>query len=167
MSRRSSRKSAIPSYTETSDNDVENAAPELITKPSPRKRASKKELAEKAPVDTKAEEKESVKVKATPRKRKGDTEEVEAEVGVAKKGKAGAKRKVKEEEGDVVEEEGETKVTKKRKTKEEKEKEAMPLAARTVVAGLKRKMFIGAHISAAGGTSPHLSYTRHLSQTLT
>ena len=41
------------------------------------------------------------------------------------------------------------KTKRKRKTKEEKAKEAMPLAARTQ--GLR--MFIGAHVSGAGGTS--------------
>ena len=40
-----------------------------------------------------------------------------------------------------------TPVKRKRKTKEEKEQEAMPLAART--SGLR--MFIGAHVSGAGG----------------
>ena len=65
----------------------------------------------------------------------------------------GKKRKIKvEEEVDVqqyTKENGsEKKVKRKRKTKEEKEAEAMPLAART--AG--HKLFIGAHVSAAGGT---------------
>ncbi|ROV99952.1 hypothetical protein VMCG_06261 [Cytospora schulzeri] len=40
---------------------------------------------------------------------------------------------------------------KKRKTKKEKEDEAMPLAERTVVSSLKRAMYIGAHVSGAGG----------------
>ncbi len=45
---------------------------------------------------------------------------------------------------------GERKVKRgKRKTKEEKEAEAMPLAARTV----GHKLFIGAHVSSAGGQS--------------
>lgn len=43
----------------------------------------------------------------------------------------------------------EEKVVRKRKTKEEKEAEAMPLAARTV----GHKLFIGAHVSSAGGQS--------------
>ena len=39
------------------------------------------------------------------------------------------------------------KVRRKRKTKEEKEAEAMPIAARSIGA----KLFVGAHVSAAGG----------------
>lgn len=40
---------------------------------------------------------------------------------------------------------------KKRKTKAEKEEENMPLAARTVISSMKRAMYIGAHVSGAGG----------------
>lgn len=69
----------------------------------------------------------------------------------AKPAKKSVKKKAKvtsESEGEVeVEEKVEQKVKKKRKTKEEKEAEAMPLAARTVA----HKLFIGAHVSAAGG----------------
>lgn len=64
----------------------------------------------------------------------------------------GKKRKVKVEEEVKVEngeedEGGDKKIKRKRKTKEEKEAEAMPLAARTV----GHKLFIGAHVSSAGG----------------
>lgn len=55
-----------------------------------------------------------------------------------------------EEEEDRVGEEGSPKKLKrKRKTKEEKEAEAMPLAARTT----SLRMYIGAHVSGAKGTS--------------
>ncbi|KAH8735397.1 xylose isomerase-like protein [Ilyonectria robusta] len=43
-----------------------------------------------------------------------------------------------------------TKATKKRKTKA-KDEDAMPLADRTAVPSLKKAMYIGAHVSAAGG----------------
>lgn len=57
---------------------------------------------------------------------------------------------VKKEEADEKEELAEEKpVKKKRKTKEEKEAEAMPLSARTI----GHKLFIGAHVSSAGGQS--------------
>lgn len=46
-------------------------------------------------------------------------------------------------------------VAKKRKTKAAKEDEKMPLAARTVIASMKRAMYIGAHVSGAGGLPPH------------
>lgn len=59
------------------------------------------------------------------------------------------KKAVKQE---ATEEDGDNTATakpakKKRKTKEEKEAEAMPLAARTI----GHKLFIGAHVSSAGG----------------
>ena len=41
---------------------------------------------------------------------------------------------------------------KKRKTKgKDKDEDAMPLAERTAIAALKKPMYIGAHVSAAGG----------------
>jgi AP endonuclease-1 len=49
------------------------------------------------------------------------------------------------------------KIKKRRKTKEEKEAEAMPLATRTSVQTLKRAMYIGAHVSGAGGKSFHVA----------
>jgi hypothetical protein len=98
--------------------------------------------------------------KPTPKKRqaKGKVvkkEEVEEEEEPAKalsKGRAHKKPEVKKEE--AFEEEGNAKATKKpvqkkRKTKEEKEAEAMPLSARTI----GHKLFIGAHVSSAGGQS--------------
>jgi AP endonuclease-1 len=63
--------------------------------------------------------------------------------------KALAKRKVKIEDNDDDTEE--KKAPKKRKTKEEKEAEAMPLAARALIGSLKQAMYIGAHVSGAGG----------------
>lgn len=155
MSRRSSRRSAFQSYTEPSDHDIDAGGPESISKPSLRKRGPKAEL-EKVSVSIETDEKEGGKGKGPPRKRNDKIEEVEAEVKAPTKS---TKRKVTVEEGDVGGE-VEKKVAKKRKSKEDKEKEAMPLAVRTVVTGLKRKMYIGAHISAAGGTSPLVLYTQ-------
>lgn len=85
-------------------------------------------------------------------------EEAEEEEELAKplpKGRARKKAEVKEEE--PFKEESNAKavekpVKKKRKTKEEKEAEAMPLSARTV----GHKLFIGAHVSSAGGQSFHI-----------
>ena len=67
---------------------------------------------------------------------------------------------VKKEEAEEAEELAEEKpVKKKRKTKEEKEAEAMPLSARTI----GHKLFIGAHVSSAGGQSFHIkSHSRDL-----
>ncbi|KAH0292603.1 AP endonuclease, partial [Aureobasidium sp. EXF-3399] len=50
------------------------------------------------------------------------------------------------------------KVVRKRKTKEEKEAEEMPLAARTV----GHKLFIGAHVSAAGGVPNAVQNAVHI-----
>ena len=68
--------------------------------------------------------------------------------------KKGRRRKITKyevkEEKEEIDENGEVvkkKTKQKRKTKEEKEAEAMPLAARTV----GHKLFIGAHVSSAGG----------------
>ena len=54
-----------------------------------------------------------------------------------------------EEEDGAIEEGTGKKVKRKRKTKEEKEAEAMPLAARTA----SLRMYIGAHVSSAKGSS--------------
>ncbi|MBE3043674.1 hypothetical protein IMZ48_14110 [Candidatus Bathyarchaeota archaeon] len=66
-----------------------------------------------------------------------------------------SKRKVKEED----ESESEEAKPKKRKTapakgKAKKEEDMTPLAARTAVASLKKAMYIGAHVSGAGGMAP-------------
>jgi AP endonuclease-1 len=65
--------------------------------------------------------------------------------------KAPGKRKAKIEEDDS--DRDDKKTPKKRKTKEEKEAEAMPLAARTPVSTLKKAIYVGAHVSGAGGES--------------
>ncbi|KAF2834869.1 AP endonuclease [Patellaria atrata CBS 101060] len=91
-------------------------------------------------------------------------EEVELKA-VKAKTKGGLKKTTKfevEETEEVVEEEGDKvkvkKVTRKRKTKEEKEAEAMPLAARTVGSNL----YIGAHVSSAGGVHNTIINALHI-----
>jgi AP endonuclease-1 len=69
---------------------------------------------------------------------------------------ANTKRKVKVDE-ENIQDIDEKKVTKKRKTKEDKEAESMPLAARTSISTLKKAMYIGAHVSAAGGEFPFMT----------
>lgn len=172
MSRRTSRKvSNIVSYNE--NDDIESAATEVPIKPlkSPKK-VRKGVVEEQVSINDlrtnttssntgkhlSVEETETVvKIKKSPGKPKVKAEPVESvaikEVDVngrspVKSGKN--KRKIKAEEG-VNEETEDKKSTKKRKTKEEKGAEAMPLAARTAIQALKRPMYIGAHISAAGG----------------
>ncbi|KAK5168615.1 DNA-(apurinic or apyrimidinic site) lyase [Saxophila tyrrhenica] len=105
------------------------------------------------------------------KKRKRKTKETKNEEPVHEDVKAptkrGKRRKVeeKEEEEEVVagaeEQNGgvvEKKVKRKRKTKEEKEAEAMPLAARTV----GHKLYIGAHVSSAGGVHNSVVNSVHI-----
>ncbi|KAI9646484.1 DNA-(apurinic or apyrimidinic site) lyase [Ciborinia camelliae] len=84
---------------------------------------------------------------------KGTKADVVREKATAVTKKAPVKRKLKEE--DEEEEDGgtvsEKKVTKKRKTKEEKDAETMPVVERTLVSALKKAVYIGAHVSGAGG----------------
>jgi AP endonuclease-1 len=51
---------------------------------------------------------------------------------------------------------------KKRKTTKKDAEDTMPLAARTAVASLKRAMYIGAHISAAGGVQNSVQNATHI-----
>jgi AP endonuclease-1 len=55
---------------------------------------------------------------------------------------------------------------KKRKTKAKDEDNAMPLAERTAVSSLKKAMYIGAHVSAAGGSPSPISPISHESNLL-
>ncbi|KAK4498032.1 hypothetical protein PRZ48_010688 [Zasmidium cellare] len=93
---------------------------------------------------------------------KTETEEQEEVVGGATKTPPKRGKKVKEEvEEATVEQDDEDKVVKtkrKRKTKEEKEAEMAPLAARTV----GHKLFIGAHVSAAGGVHNAVVNSTHI-----
>jgi AP endonuclease-1 len=116
-----------------------------IQKPSPAK--SKKKV--KAALESDEEIIETPKRKINSVKAK-----VTVEKEAPKPKKALAKRKAKT--GDDADEDAdadENKSKKKRKTKEEKEAEAMPIAARTAIATLKKAMHIGAHVSGAGGMS--------------
>jgi AP endonuclease-1 len=113
-------------------------------------------------------------VKATTKKRvKRQVEEAEEIIGNGTSATPSRKIRVKKE----VEEDEEVqdtqviadgsevavkKVQRKRKTKEEKEAEAMPLAARTAVNTLKKAMYLGAHISAAGGVHNSITNAVHI-----
>jgi AP endonuclease-1 len=99
--------------------------------------------------------KADVKDKPTKAKTTAKIEE-DAVEGSPKAKRKTAKKAVKDESGD--EGEKKEKVTKKRKTKEEKEAEAMPIAARTV----GHKLFIGAHVSSAGGVQNSVGNSVHI-----
>ncbi|OAA64062.1 DNA-(apurinic or apyrimidinic site) lyase [Cordyceps fumosorosea ARSEF 2679] len=52
--------------------------------------------------------------------------------------------------------------TKKRKTTKTNDQDAMPLADRTAVSSLKKAMYIGAHVSAAGGVNNSITNAVHI-----
>lgn len=92
------------------------------------------------------------KIKPEPEEEESTFSSEEAPRPTPKKRQTKAKV-VKKEEAKEEEELAKKKpAKKKRKTKEEKEAEAMPLSARTV----GHKLFIGAHVSSAGGQSLHM-----------
>lgn len=62
-----------------------------------------------------------------------------------------ATKAVVEEEQETAVTEEEAKPTKKRRTTKNKVEDTTPLAERTVVSSLKKSMYIGAHVSSAGG----------------
>ncbi|OJD29053.1 ap endonuclease 1 [Diplodia corticola] len=74
------------------------------------------------------------------------------------KAEAEAEEEVKGEEQDEEDGAAAKKTTRKRKTKEEKEAEMLPLAARTVGS----KLFVGAHVSAAGGVQNAVTNSVHV-----
>lgn len=107
--------------------------------------------------DTKAEDKSTSTVKTVVSKKNLRTlnntsqtvgDHVATEDSSVKSEKPRKKRKVESEE---IHSGTKDKAVKKRKTKEERDSEAMPLATRTSMQSLKRTMYIGAHVSSAGG----------------
>ncbi|KAI1428316.1 xylose isomerase-like protein [Xylaria sp. FL1777] len=91
------------------------------------------------------------------------TSEEEAEAKPVKKRKAIAKAKV--EDDDSAAEEPKAASPKKRRTAKAKAKPedaAMPLAERTAIASLKKAMYIGAHVSSAGGVHNSITNAVHI-----
>lgn len=69
----------------------------------------------------------------------------------ASKKSAPGKRKLDSAEENGAESTATKGAAKKRKTGKTKEEDAMPIAERTAISALKKPMYIGAHVSAAGG----------------
>ncbi|RYP17232.1 hypothetical protein DL765_004617 [Monosporascus sp. GIB2] len=74
---------------------------------------------------------------------------------------------VEEEHGTAIVEKGaaaaeEAKPKKKRKSAKGKAEEAIPLAKRTAVSSLKKSMYIGAHVSSAGGVHNSITNAVHI-----
>jgi AP endonuclease-1 len=105
---------------------------EEAPKPTPKKRQTKAKVVKKE-----GSEGEEEPAKPVPKGRARKKPEAKAEEESKTENNAGAVDKP---------------ATKKRKTKEEKEAEAMPLSARTI----GHKLFIGAHVSSAGGQSSYI-----------
>lgn len=88
-------------------------------------------------VETSTESKAAVKASASKRKVEEDAYESEQDDAKAKKRKTGSTGKGKTGKG----------------TTKKKDEDMRPLVARTVVESLKKAMYIGAHVSSAGGMS--------------
>jgi AP endonuclease-1 len=175
MSRRSSRKlNSVLSYTEV-DEVPKSEAAEKFEKRSPNKKVCKVfnkeqvEIASESVTSAKrtdiaenigcaVEAVTVVKAETSTKNRRVKIEADTSDGDSQNKAKVKAKRKA---EVDEVEQEVDVKKVKKRKTKEEKAAEAMPLAARTPIQTLKKAMYIGAHVSGAGGKYFHPTH-QHL-----
>lgn len=144
------RKTARRSVKDTPKGEAPGEASASTRKNIARSRAIKAEEKEAVPVGEEA-------LEATPKKnqrklRAIKQEQMESEEEDTKPAPKGRAKKKADTKPTPEKADGETKTVekpakKKRKTKEEKEAEAMPLAARTV----GHKLFIGAHVSSAGG----------------
>ncbi|EON97918.1 putative dna-(apurinic or apyrimidinic site) lyase 1 protein [Phaeoacremonium minimum UCRPA7] len=131
-----------------------------MARQSPRKSLSKQVIVEK------------VKVEPAPSPKKGNSVLAKTKVAVTKakvqiqKTAAGRKRKAAEAEDHECDSHGEEDEDvkpkapapkKQRKSKAAKEEDMAPLASRTAVTSLKRAMYIGAHVSGAGGVQNAVS----------
>ena len=132
----------------------------MMARQSPRKSLSKQVIVEK------------VKVEPAPSPKKGNSVLAKTKVAVTKakvqiqKTAAGRKRKAAEAEDHECDSHGEEDEDvkpkapapkKQRKSKAAKEEDMAPLASRTAVTSLKRAMYIGAHVSGAGGVQNAVS----------
>ncbi|GAB7341007.1 hypothetical protein MBLNU457_7340t1 [Dothideomycetes sp. NU457] len=110
-------------------------------------------------VGTETPSKKTRKRKAVEYKEEDQAEEGAPPTSAEKpKGRKKAKLEKTEDIEDQVDGDESKPTKRKRKTKEEKEAEAMPLAARTV----GHKMFIGAHVSSAGGVHNAVMNSVHI-----
>ncbi|KAH0366979.1 AP endonuclease, partial [Aureobasidium melanogenum] len=160
-----------PAREESSDlSSAVSDAPEPTTLPdaSNGTRGTKRKRQLKQDTTEVVEEDEEQEEKTTPVKKTRQLKSVKVEQAISPPPSKRANKSTKSTK--VVEEtqetetttadgqEAKTKVVRKRKTKEEKEAEAMPLAARTI----GHKLFIGAHVSAAGGVPNAVQNAIHI-----
>jgi hypothetical protein len=164
MSRGSSRKvDNLASYTEI-DEIPKQAAEEKVNKRSPNKKASRTNNEEQVDIVTESVTSE-VHIKQSDRV--GTIDLAVGAVTVVSVEKSPKKRKSIEVDAnesdlkkpmptDSVESPKRAK-TKRKAEIDEKETEAMPFAARTPIQSLKRAIYIGAHVSGAGGKCFHIT----------
>lgn len=140
--------------------DASDTAPTKAT--SNGTRGSKRKRQVKAEVNYQEADEDDVEEEAPAKKtrqRKATKVEEEEEVQASPKKTKRTKKTVQAVEPEAAD--GQSAASKpkaKRKTKEEKEAEAMPLAART----LGHKLFIGAHVSSAGGVPNAVQNAVHI-----
>ncbi|KAK4978354.1 DNA-(apurinic or apyrimidinic site) lyase [Elasticomyces elasticus] len=180
----------VTSQTEEESTAVEYTL--STTKPIKVARGQKVRLAERKEPNVKASESSGTRALSTGKKRKariieevatpeksltvaqdaskkGRKRKIEAEEEIPRKiqdrattatntPKVTKRRKTKVQEDSTEAAQDDKRVKRKRKTKEEREAEAMPLAARTV----GHKMFIGAHVSSAGGVHNAVTNSLHI-----
>ncbi|KAI0974429.1 xylose isomerase-like protein, partial [Xylaria arbuscula] len=120
---------------------------------------------------TRAAKRKVIETSPEPEVRSEEEAEASPETKPAKKRKATVKAKAKakaeeeEEEEDLAAEEPEAKKPRAAKTKAKtkaKPEDDMPLAERTAIASLKKAMYIGAHVSSAGGVHNSITNTVHI-----
>ncbi|KAH8159604.1 hypothetical protein CIB48_g8644 [Xylaria polymorpha] len=113
-------------------------------------------------VESKARVTKRKVVETSPEPEITSEEEEEDEPRPVKKRKAPVKAKVEAE--DSAAEEPKAAAPKKRRAAKAKTKpeDAMPLAERTAIASLKKAMYIGAHVSSAGGVHNSVTNTVHI-----
>ncbi|KAI1107830.1 AP endonuclease [Jackrogersella minutella] len=104
------------------------------------------------------------KTKAAKRKvvEESDEDATIEEPKSAKKRKTNKSTAKDEDEDDVEPAAPEPKATKKRKTTKSKTEDLMALAKRTIIDNLKQSMYIGAHVSSAGGVHNSINNAVHI-----
>ncbi|KAK6954330.1 hypothetical protein Daesc_004297 [Daldinia eschscholtzii] len=101
-------------------------------------------------------------LKATEGDIKGDVPSVTEDTKSSKKRKADKIEDEEEDDNEAGPVAEKPKAGKKRKTAKEKTEDLMALAKRTIISTLKRSMYIGAHVSSAGGVHNSINNAVHI-----
>jgi AP endonuclease-1 len=136
---------------------LESAASQIASNGTKRKRQLKQPVYKEDDDDDDDDDDDEPEEKAAPVKRSRQTKAAKVDQPISPPPKK-ATKSTKPVEDTQEAETTKPKVVRKRKTKEEKEAETMPLAARTI----GHKLFIGAHVSAAGGVPSAVQNAVHV-----